>query len=63
VYEEDVFSQYYEEGRKLLEQQEPMCAHFFADFQVFKKHSDDVDKLVDLIIKWNKLDYWKSVYE
>jgi hypothetical protein len=63
LYEEEVFAQFYSEGQQLLESQDPMCSHFFSDFQVFKKHTEDVDKLVDLIIKWSKLGYWKSVYE
>lgn len=40
-----------------------MCAHYYSEFQSFKKHLEDVDKLTDLIVRWNKLDYWKSVFK
>lgn len=54
---------FYYEGLKLLEQQDPMCAHYYSEFQSFKTHHSDVDKLADLIVRWNKLDYWKSVFK
>jgi len=58
-----VFALFYDEGHKLLEQQDPMCAHYYSEFQSFEKHLEDVDKLADLIVRWNKLDYWKSVFK
>lgn len=60
---EKVFALFYDEGHKLLEQQDPMCAHYYSEFQSFEKHLEDVDKLADLIVRWNKLDYWKSVFK
>ncbi|XP_065352907.1 E3 ubiquitin-protein ligase listerin isoform X2 [Cloeon dipterum] len=59
----NVTGQYYREGNELLDKKDPLCARYFTDFQAFMNHTEEVDKLLDLVIKWSKLEYWKSAFE